>query len=125
MSNRDDGQKYIKLEREIGQRTMLLERIRTLPRPGQTFILPDVNNEVFIAPCSKDEYIYKCCNNFEFRIPPSTKTVTLPPRRPGLYSTTPMLGVWQIDPAYQRRNKNIQVPEYRGRGTTLNRPSSI
>ena len=81
----------------------------------------------------------KYCNNFEFRIPPSTKTLTIPQRHPGLYTTTPMLGVRQIDPAcrvqdsfikvpqYQRPGRAAvpRVPEYRGRGTKINRPSSI
>ena len=31
MSTRQDGQKYATLEREIGQRTMLMDRIKTLP----------------------------------------------------------------------------------------------
>ena len=127
MVNRQDRQKYVTLEREIGQRTLLMERIRTLPRPGQTFILPDFNNETFIAPCTKNEYVYKYCVDNYFRLPPSRETLRLPPRHPGLYTTTPMLGVKQLDPAFQGRDANIQLPTYRGRGTniTQKRPSSL
>ena len=127
MANRDDGQKYATLEREIGQRKLLMERIQTLPRPKQTFLLADFTKETFIAPCSKDEYVYKYCVDNYFHLPPSTETLLQPPRHPGLYTTTPMLGIRQLDPAAacHTRNKFIQVPEYRGRGTTLNRPSSI
>ena len=83
MANRDDGQKYATLEREIGQCKLLMERIRTLPRPKQTFLLADFNNETFIAPCSKDEYIYKYCVDNYFHLPPSTETLLQPPRHPG------------------------------------------
>ena len=126
MATRDDGQKYCYLEREIGQRELIMEKIQHLPRPGQTFLLPNFNNTVFIAPCSKDEYIYKYCNNVEFYLPPSTETLIRPPTHPGLYTATRMMGVRQIDPACQQRDAHIR-PEYYGRGTKLssNRPSSI
>ena len=138
MSTRQDGQKYVKLEQEIGQRTLLMDRIKTLPRPGQTFILPDFNKDTFIAPCTRGEYVNKYCTNVDFRIPPSRETLTLPPRHPGLYTTTPMLGVRQIDPACRTQESYIRIPhyqrpglaaakipEYKGRGTKITRPSSI
>ena len=126
MTTRDDGQKYCYLEREIGQRELIMEKIQHLPRPGQTFLLPNFNNTVFIAPCSKDEYIYKYCNDFTSTLPPSKQHITRPPTHPGLYTSTRMMGVRQIDPACQQRDAHIR-PEYYGRGTKLssNRPSSI
>ena len=139
MSTRQDGQKYVKLEQEIGQRGLLMDRIKTLPRPGQTFILPDFNKETFIAPCTRNEYVNKYCVDNYIRLPPSTETLTIPPRHPGLYTTTPMLGVRQIDPACRTQESNIriphyqrpgraavqQIPEYKGRGTKITRPASI
>ena len=76
MANKEDGQKYLHLEQEIGQRELIMEKLQHLPRPGQPFLLPNFNNTVFIAPCSKDEYIYKYCNDFTFTLAPSTEHIT-------------------------------------------------
>ena len=91
----------MQLEELINNRRILMEKVSHLPKDGHTFLLPDFDSRVFAVPCSKDEYMKKYCEEYDFRLPPGREILTHPPTHPGLYKRT-MQGIIQIDPNCRR-----------------------
>jgi len=119
MAQKEDGDKYVALEQEIGHRRTLMDKIQQLPKPGETFLLPTFDKNVFIAPYSKDKYAHQYCSYYNFTLPPGHELLTHAPTHPGLYTTTRMMGILQVDPACRREEANI-LPAYFARGTKVN-----
>ena len=95
--HKTDGHKFLQLEEHINNRRVLMDKLSQLPKNGQTFLLPEFNNNVFVVPCSKDEYMTKYCQENDFYLPPGKELLTSSPTHPGLYRHT-MNGIKQIDP---------------------------
>ena len=95
--HKPNGHKFLQLEEYINNRRVLMDRLSQLPKNGQKFLLPEFNNNVFVVPCSKDEYMTKYCQENDFYLPPGKELLTSSPTHPGLYRHT-MNGIKQIDP---------------------------
>ena len=111
--HKTDGEKYLQLEHHINNRRELMDKLSQLPKEGQTVLLADFNNRVFVVPCSKDEYMTKYCQDNDFYLPPGRELLTKQPTHLGLYKHS-MNGIIQIDP--NRRENTIERRIAFGRG---------
>ena len=94
--HKTEGRNYLQLEEHINNRRILMDKVSQLPQNGQTFMLADFDKDMFVVPCSKDEYMKKYCQENDFCLPPGRELLTQPPTHPGLYKRT-MTGLKQID----------------------------
>ena len=92
-----------------------MDKLSHIPKVRQTFLLPEFNNNVFVVPGSKDEYMTKYCQENDFYLSPGKEKLTSLPSHPGLYRHT-LNGVTQIDPNCKG---TVQRPLSFGRRTRL------
>ena len=112
--HKTEGHKYLQLEEHINNRRILMDKVSQLPQNGQTFMLANFDKDMFVVPCSKDEYMKKYCQENDFYLPPGRELLTQQPAHPGLFKRT-MTGLKQIDPNCKENTAERQITFGRGK----------